>query len=305
MTETSARSTQAGATWRGHRASIPSSDAYRERQELGWSPGAPGSPDEEPPFGTNPRPASSAPDLALGRKARLADQKRAVPSEFDRIAPTYELLTGLNPGYHRHLRISAQRLSIRDARPRLLDLCCGAGASTEALRAVYPDAEIVGLDASAGMLEVARRKASLRDVQLVLGDATDPAAAGVEGTFDGVLMAYGIRNVPDPERALANLRELLRPGAPVVFHEYSVADSALSGLLWDAVCWGIIVPGGLLTAGSARIYRYLHRSVREFDGVRAFERRLWRAGFVDVWTGPMDGWQRGIVHSFVARRPRL
>jgi ubiquinone/menaquinone biosynthesis C-methylase UbiE len=241
---------------------------------------------------------------ALRTDGPLTDNKRAVPREFDRIAPTYELLTGLNPGYHRHLRRSAERLSVRTPRPRLLDLCCGTGASTEALRAVYPDADIVGLDASEGMLEVARRKASLRDVALVHGDATDPAAVGVEGPFDGVLMAYGIRNLPDPDRGLSNLRRLLRPGASVVFHEYSVADSALASLVWDAVCWGIIVPGGVVTARSTAIYRYLHRSVRAFDGVRAFERRLERAGYVDVWTGPMDGWQRGIVHSFVARRPR-
>lgn len=234
---------------------------------------------------------------------RTADQKRQVPREFDRVAPSYDLLTGLNPGYHRHLRMSAERLSARTAAPRLLDLCCGTGASTEALRAVYPDAHITALDASEGMLEVARTKSSLRRVRFVLGDATDPAAAGVDGPFDGVLMAYGIRNLPEPDRGLANLNALLAPGARAVFHEYSVADSRVATLLWDAVCWGIIVPGGLVTARSARIYRYLHRSVRDFDGVRAFEDRLRRAGFDEVWTGPMDGWQRGVVHSFVARRP--
>jgi hypothetical protein len=64
------------------------------------------------------------------------------------------------------------------------------------------------------------------------------------------------------------------------------------------------MPGGLVTAGSTKIYRYLWRSVLDFDGVSAFEARLARHGFVDVKTMPMDGWQKGIVHSFVARRPR-
>lgn len=227
----------------------------------------------------------------------------SVPRAFDRVAPSYDLLTGLNPGYHRHLRMSAARLSVRRTRPRLLDLCCGTGASTEALRAVYPDAEIVGLDASAGMLAVARAKPSLSRVRFVEGDASDPSASGVEGPFDGVLMAYGIRNLPDPDRGLASVRRLLAPGARAVFHEYSVRDSRARTLLWDAVAWGIIVPGGLMTARSADIYRYLHRSVRAFDGVRAFEARLARAGFDEVWTGAMDGWQRGIVHSFVGRAP--
>lgn len=233
----------------------------------------------------------------------LRDQKRSVHRKFDAVAPTYDLLTGLNPGYHRHLRKSAARLSPRVAKPRLLDLCCGTGASTEALQRTYPGAEIVALDQSAGMLEQARAKESLSRVRFFEGDATDPAAAGIEGPFDGIFMAYGIRNIPDADRALKNLYDLLTPGAPVVFHEYSVADSPARALLWDAVCWGVIVPGGLITARDASIYRYLHRSVRDFDGVSAFEARLARAGFTAVWTGPMDGWQRGIVHSFVARRP--
>lgn len=232
----------------------------------------------------------------------LREHKREVPHDFDVVAPSYDLLTGLNPGYHAHLRLSAGRLELGRA-PRVLDLCCGTGASTDAILRAYPDAEVVALDASRGMLAQARKKPSLRGVDFVLGDAGDPRAAGVAGYFDGVLMAYGIRNLPDPDAALVRIRDLLAPGARAVFHEYSVADSLLARRIWDAVCFAIIVPGGLVTAPSSRIYRYLHESVRAFDGVRAFEARLARAGFAGVETLPVDGWQRGIVHSFVARRP--
>ena len=134
------------------------------------------------------------------------------------------------------------------------------------------------------------------------GDAMDPRAAGVEGEFDAILMAYGIRNVPDVDLCLERLFELLAPGGTICFHEYSVKDSRRARATWDAVSWGIIVPGGLVTAGSARIYRYLHQSVRAFDGVRAFEGRLVHAGYSNVRTEPMDGWQRGILHSFLAER---
>jgi ubiquinone/menaquinone biosynthesis C-methylase UbiE len=230
------------------------------------------------------------------------EEKAHVPEAFDAVAPTYDLLTGLNPGYHRHLRSSAARLNVKTRAPRLLDLCCGTGASTEALLRVYPDAHVVAIDASAGMLRVAAQKPELRGVELIRADATDPRAAGVEGPFDGVLMAYGIRNLPDPDRGLANVRALLAPGARAVFHEYSVADSIVARCVWDAVGWGIIMPGGALTARESSIYRYLHRSVRSFDGARAFEARLARAGFTEVRTLPMDGWQRGIVHSFVGSR---
>src|SRR5690606_9300915 len=66
-------------------------------------------------------------------------EKQQVPSEFDRVARTYDLLTGMNPGYLKHLRMSAERLAL-PARARVLDLCCGTGQSTEALRTVYPGA---------------------------------------------------------------------------------------------------------------------------------------------------------------------
>ena len=55
--------------------------------------------------------------------------------------------------------------------------------------------------------------------------------------------------------------------------------------------------------GSSSIFRYLRRSVMAFDSVPELEQRLRNAGFVDVHTEPMDGWQRGVVHSFCARRP--
>jgi ubiquinone/menaquinone biosynthesis C-methylase UbiE len=185
----------------------------------------------------------------------------------------------------------------------VLDLCCGTGLSTEALAVEIPDAEIVGLDASSGMLAAARRKTIAGRARFVLGDAMDPEASGIRGPFDGILMAYGLRNVPEPDRCLARLYRLLRPGGVLCLHEYSVADSLWSRIVWNAVTLGVVIPAGWLFSGSARIYRYLRRSVNGFDGVHALERRLARAGFVDVRTEPMGGWQRGIVHSFVGRRP--
>lgn len=224
-----------------------------------------------------------------------------VPGEFDRVARSYDFLTGLNPGYRRHLRLSARRLSV-PPRPRLLDLCCGTGASTAALLSEHPAADITAADASVGMLEIARKRLP-GSIRFVRADAMDVRSYGVEGLFDGILMAYGIRNMPDVDRCLAGLMDLLRPGGRICFHEYSVSDSARSRAVWNAVSLGVVVPGGLVTSGTTRIYRYLRRSVLEFDGVRAFEDRLRRLGFAEVRTEPMDGWQRGIVHSFLARRP--
>ena len=236
----------------------------------------------------------------MNSQTPLHAAKTHVPQAFNGVSKSYDWLTGLNPGYKKHLRWSAERLSA-PSQATLLDLCCGTGLSTEALRDTYPDAAITGLDASAGMLDKARRKSL--GASYVLGDATDPAAQGCEGPYDGILMAYGIRNVPDADFCLRNLLQLLKPGGRIVFHEYSVADSALRRGIWNAVSMMIVRPGGLITAPKSQIYSYLQRSVNEFDGVRAFEARLARAGFVHIRTEGMDGWQTGIVHSFIAERP--
>ncbi len=235
--------------------------------------------------------------------APLRESKRRVPKEFDRISGSYDFFATMNPGYERHLRMSAARLRLGPG-SRILDLCCGTGLSTEALAGVYPDAEITALDASEGMLERARRKPLADRVQFVHGDAMDPAKSPeVNGPFHAILMAYGIRNMPDPDLCLERVRQLLVPGGTICFHEYSVADSRRSRLIWNGVCFGLIIPGGFFTGGSTKIYRYLRRSVVTFDGVSAFEARLARHGFEQIRTEPVDGWQRSIVHSFTARRP--
>jgi hypothetical protein len=75
-------------------------------------------------------------------------------------------------------------------------------------------------------------------------------------------------------------------------------------MTWKAVTAGVVIPLGFVFTGTTSIFRYLRRSVLEFDGVVALTERLRHAGFADVRVEPMDGWQRGIVHSFLARRER-
>jgi ubiquinone/menaquinone biosynthesis C-methylase UbiE len=232
----------------------------------------------------------------------LRERKRRIATDFDRVARGYDLLCTLNPGYIKHLRMSADRLQL-SGNARVLDLCCGTGLSTAALREQHPGISITGLDASGGMLAVARSKKTLANVSWIEGDAMDPEASGAIGPFDGIMMAYGIRNMVDPDLCLKRLHGLLVPGGRLCLHEYSVADSKRSQWVWKFVTATIVIPLGFVFTGTTSIFRYLRRSVLAFDGVGTLEGRLRRAGFADVRTEPMDGWQRGIVHSFLARKP--
>ena len=133
--------------------------------------------------------------------------------------------------------------------------------------------------------------------------AEELSHAGVVGPFDGILAAYLVRNLPNPDAGLRAMLQLLRPGAPLAVHEYSVRGSVRARIVWNLVCWLVIIPLGRIRSGSSALYRYLWRSVRRFDSVEDFQHRMERAGFTDVRVQTMAGWQNGIVHTFLGRRP--
>jgi len=216
-------------------------------------------------------------------------------SAFDRAAARYDLLTSLNPGYDRHLA-EAARVLAAVPKGRILDLCCGTGRSTSALEAAYPSAAVVGLDASSGMLEKARQLG----LPLVRGDAAAPPVG--DGVFDAALVAYGLRNMTDPDAFLAGVRSLLRPGGRLAVHDYALT-TARSRVTWWVVAHLVIIPGGFVATGSAGLYRYLYRSVVRFDRADAVVDRLRRAGFVDVERHDTSHWQKGITHTFTATLP--
>jgi ubiquinone/menaquinone biosynthesis C-methylase UbiE len=234
------------------------------------------------------------------------DETYDVPDAFDDGAAAYDGLVGANPGYHEHLRLSARRMQLPDGGRglRLLDVGCGTGASTAALLRAAPHAEIVGVDGSAGMLAQARAKDWPASVSFVHSRAEVLEKAGVAGPFDGILAAYLIRNVSQPDAVLTSLRSLLSPGAVFAAHEYSVRDSRVATAVWNVVSSAIIIPAGRLRSGDASLYRYLRSSVNEFDGVAGFRDRLQRNGFVDVSSMTVPGWQRNIVHTFLGRAPK-
>ncbi|MCW2868376.1 MAG: Ubiquinone/menaquinone biosynthesis C-methylase UbiE [Marmoricola sp.] len=245
-----------------------------------------------------------------------------VPASFDGVAPTYDLMVALNPGYHRHLRISADVLVEQLPRPdglagrpvRVVDLGCGSGASTRALEAALRAAghtayTIVGVDGSAGMLQQARSKTWRGQVRFVQDDAEhlDPGSWDPEHptptAYDGVFAAYLVRNVTARDALLRGVVDLLAPGGVVVLHEYSVRESRRARVVWDAVSWGVVVPLGLLTAPRSPIYRYLWRSVVDFDATERLRSRMVAAGLTDVRSRTFGGWQRGVLHTFTGRRP--
>jgi ubiquinone/menaquinone biosynthesis C-methylase UbiE len=237
-----------------------------------------------------------------------------LPLAFDEAAPSYDTMVARNPGYHAHLGTAAEALidAVPGADPlRLLDLGCGSGASTRALLQAADrsarDVVVTGVDASSGMLDEARAKSWPAGVRFEHGLAQDLAERragwGLAEPVHGVLAAYLFRNVAERDEVLQDVHELLVPGGVLVVQEYSVAHSRLAELVWSLVCWLVVIPLSWVTSGQTRLYRYLWRSVRGFDSVQIFVDRLYRMGFEDVEVRTAPGWQRGILHTFRARKP--
>lgn len=198
----------------------------------------------------------------------------AVRSMFDRISPVYDAMNRtMTMGLDQRWRRATVAAVVRPG-DRVLDACCGTGdLAVAALRA---GARVTGVDFSERMLERALRKAP--EVEWVQGDAL--ALPFGEGSFDAATVGFGVRNLDDLGRGLAELRRVLRPGGRVAILEITRPRGLLAPFyrLW----FDGLVPllGKLLPGGAA--YSYLPASVRRFPGPEELAGLLRAAGFEDV-----------------------
>ena len=198
----------------------------------------------------------------------------AVRRMFDRIAPVYDVMNRvMSAGLDRRWRRLTARAVVRPG-DTVLDACCGTGDL--ALAGAAEGGRVTGLDFSERMLERARRKSP--SVEWVAGDAV--ALPFADASFDAATVGFGVRNIPELERALAELRRVLRPGGRVAILEITRPRGLLAPFyrLW----FDVLVPalGRVLPGGSA--YTYLPASVRRFPGPDELAALLGAAGFERV-----------------------
>lgn len=209
-------------------------------------------------------------------------KKEQVREMFDNIAPRYDLLNHtLSMSIDRIWRRRVVRI-VRRAHPRrILDVATGTGDLAIEMARRIRGVQVLGVDLSEGMLDVARRKVSARglDERVVLdvGDAEHLAVS--DASVDVATVAFGVRNFGDLEAGLREMARTLKPGGKVVILEFSRPRNRLFRSLYEFYTFRILPRIGGMVSKDKRAYEYLPASVGEFPAPAAFMDLMERVGF--------------------------
>jgi demethylmenaquinone methyltransferase / 2-methoxy-6-polyprenyl-1,4-benzoquinol methylase len=232
------------------------------------------------------------------RRVPIADKQALVDDVFRSVARRYDLMNDLMSfGLHRAWK-DALVTAINPPKNRpfaLIDIAGGTGDI--AMRIVQvggAGTRATVCDINADMLAVGRERAAARG----LGDAITFTEANAEAlpfgdhSFDAATVAFGIRNVPRIEAALAEAHRVLRHGGRFACLEFSAVTVPGLDTLYDLYSFNVIPALGRAVVGDAEAYRYLVESIRRFPKPQAFAAMMRAAGFARVSHRQMSG---GIV----------
>ncbi len=222
--------------------------------------------------------------IDFGYKDVAPDEKtRLVSGVFSSVARKYDLMNdlmslGIHRFWKRHFVATCQ---IRPGQ-QLLDLAGGTGDI--ARLALDRGARVVVADINRDMLSVGRARAD--DDGLVDGidwmQINAEALPFADRQFDHVTITFGLRNVTDRERALAEMLRVLKPGGRVHIMEFSRVGLPALARLYDTWSFQVLPRLGERIAGDAESYRYLAESIRRFPDQATLANMLTEVGFEQV-----------------------
>jgi demethylmenaquinone methyltransferase/2-methoxy-6-polyprenyl-1,4-benzoquinol methylase len=164
-----------------------------------------------------------------------------------------------------------------------VDVACGTGALTRDLQALAPEAQVVGMDFSHGML--ARAEPGLR---LAAADAL--ALPLADASVDVVTIAFGLRNLPEPGQGLLEFRRVLRPGGRLVVCEFSQPVVPVFREVYRRYLTRLMPVAARRLTSDPEAYQYLARSIGAWPDQPGLARWLQEAGFTAVaWRNLSSG----------------
>ncbi len=226
-----------------------------------------------------------------GPEPLVSRRPERIAGMFDAIADRYDLLNHLLSA---GIDSSWRRRAIRSLRltggERVLDLCTGTADLAIAAMTASPAANrVVGIDFAHGMLRIGHakvRRARLdRAVLLARGDAMELPVA--DESFDAATIAFGIRNVEQPEVACREMHRALRPNGRFAILEFAIPAGPLFRTVYLAYFRHVLPRIGRALSHHADAYGYLPASVNAFSAPEAFVTILRQSGFSSLRAVPL------------------
>jgi demethylmenaquinone methyltransferase/2-methoxy-6-polyprenyl-1,4-benzoquinol methylase len=208
-----------------------------------------------------------------------------ISSMFTNIAPRYDLLNRvLSLGIDRRWRKFAVQRLPKTENAHYLDVATGTCDVAIDIVNRIPGSRVTGVDFSDGMLRFGREKvfeAGLGSIiSLQRGDAT--ALPFADGTFDGSIIAFGIRNVNDYKKGVSEMARVVKKGGRVVVLEFTSIQNPLFRAPYRFYITKILPFIGELVSGKKGAYEYLPSSMIDFPGPDEFARIMESAGLANV-----------------------
>lgn len=218
-------------------------------------------------------------DVGIGEKQSLVNEV------FHRVAGRYDLMNDLmSGGLHRLWKDAMVAWLNPPKRPgwKVLDVAGGTGdIALRIIDASNGHAHATVLDINSSMLAVGRERAARRRLEANMDfvEANAEELPFADDTFDAYTIAFGIRNVPRIEVALAEAYRVLRPGGRFLCLEFSEVDMPMLDKVYEAWSFEAIPRIGRLIAGDGEPYSYLVESIRKFPNQHNFAAMLSGVGF--------------------------
>ena len=196
---------------------------------------------------------------------------------FDEVAKHYDRTNGvLSMGNSLIWRIATVRAVAPKAGEKILDIAAGTGTSSAAL--ARTGADVTAADFSPGMIEVGRKKHP--NITFVEADAM--ALPFTDNEFDAVTISFGLRNIEDPKKALAEMYRVLKPNGRLVICEFSKPPRALFRAGYSAYMRYLMPAIVDATSSNPEAYTYLADSIREWPDQVTLSQWIRGVGFTRV-----------------------
>jgi demethylmenaquinone methyltransferase/2-methoxy-6-polyprenyl-1,4-benzoquinol methylase len=237
-----------------------------------------------------------------------SEKPRLVRGVFDRVARRYDLMNDvMSGGVHRLWKdMTAARLNPQPGET-IVDCAGGTGDIAQRLarlargaqrRRGGADPRILVVDYNAEMVAAGRERGLDPAIAWAVGDAQRLPLA--DASADAYVIGFGIRNVTDITRALAEARRVLKPGGRFLCLEFSRPPAPALARLYDAYSFGVIPRMGEWVARDRASYQYLVESIRRFPDQARFAAMIAEAGFRRVGYTNLTGGVAALHHGWAA-----